>query len=137
MSERTVTVSDGPVRVHFRDIHDPYNDGYGFRSFTVELSDQGMSASTVVVTMEAGDGLAAFVTSLAEDWNGWDGTRKWRAIESGLHIEAEHEATGKVHFRLEIWQSPYPGAWTASVRISMFAGEDLLRFAEDVRRFCE
>ena len=137
MSEdRRVCFGEGAARVTFSDIFDPYSDGYKFRYFTAEIEDVGLKASATVITMESGAGLAAFVTSLSNDWRGWEGARKWRAIEDHLQISAEHDPTGKVGLLVELRQSPYPGAWNASVSITIAAGEELRLLAEQLTDFC-
>ncbi|MGW5307795.1 DUF6228 family protein [Streptomyces griseoluteus] len=44
-----------------------------------------------------GDGLDAFLSSLAEDFRGWEGVRAWRSLERDLAISAEHRPGGYVH----------------------------------------
>ena len=131
-----VSFGQGSAKVTFSDIFDPYSDGFEFRHFTAEIEDKGLSASATVVTMETEAGLAAFVTSLGNDWRGWEGTRSWSAIEGHLHINAEHDPTGKVDLLVELRQSPYPGAWSARVSITIAAGEELRVLAEQLTAFC-
>ncbi|MFD8110206.1 DUF6228 family protein [Streptomyces microflavus] len=64
--------------------------------FLVKARGQWVSIETLVRTWD-GDGLDTFLSSLAEDFRGWEGARNWRSLERDLTISAEHRPGGYVH----------------------------------------
>ncbi|MER7665397.1 DUF6228 family protein [Streptomyces sp. NPDC096193] len=56
---------------------------------------QWVSIETLVRTWD-GDGLDAFLSSLVEDFRGWEGARACRSLERDLTISAEHHTGGYV-----------------------------------------
>ena len=130
-----VELTNGKATVRFSDIGDPFSDGYDFRDFTVELEDAGLSARTAVRTILGQSCLTAFLAEVAESWRGWDGTKTWRSLEGDLHLRVEHDGVGAVTFEFEVRDSPYDDRWTASVCISLHAGQELIDFCAAVDGF--
>lgn len=120
---------------------DPFDDGY-FHDLRVELHDDGLHAETSVrlegpALRREDPPLVAFVQSLADDWQGWEGTREWASIESDLFVDARHDGRGHVAIGLTL-KHPHghdAAAWSARVVLSLEAGEELTRLAADLRAF--
>jgi len=123
---------DGGSVVTFSGSFDPYKDGYDFRDFKVHIADEGLTATTMVRSMETANGLAAFVGSLVADWKGWNGERKWESIEHDMGLTASHDGLGTITLRVEVRSDPYPTRWTASTTVRLAAGEELTRFAQRI-----
>jgi hypothetical protein len=61
---------DAVVRLSYH----PVDQDFG--ALAIEIRAGGLAYDENVLTVR-GDGLSAFLTSLADDWRGWDGTRTW------------------------------------------------------------
>ncbi len=68
--------------------HRPWSDE--IFDFSIELVHDRLNAAAGVRTIE-GDGLAEWLTELAESFHGWSGTRTWQSLERDLTIHATHE----------------------------------------------
>lgn len=84
-----------PVHLLFSEPARPFGDDPTLDSL-VRARGQWVSIETLVRTWD-GDGLDAFLSSLAEDFRGWEGARAWRSLELNLTISAEHRPGGYVH----------------------------------------
>ena len=121
-----VEITAGPWRgsVRLRRPDRPWNDLV--LDFQCELTDTGLNAATWVRTLD-GDGIVSWTASLAESFHGWDGVRSWESLEQDLRIDAMHDGLGHVSLRFVI-RGPRgyePGAWEASVMVTLDAGEDM------------
>ncbi|MEU6849116.1 DUF6228 family protein [Actinacidiphila alni] len=85
-----------PVHLVFSEPSRPYGDLDSTLDFIVRASGRWVSVETLVRTSDGG-GLDFFLSSLAEDFRGWDGKRVWRSLEDDLTISAEHRPDGHVH----------------------------------------
>jgi hypothetical protein len=114
--------------------HDPYGDGY-IRSFTVELTDDGLSATTSA-TNAAHDltELSAFLQTLADDWRGWGGTRTWQSMEGELRLDASHDGKRLVTLRITVGpRTTYGSApWSASAVFHVEPGEQMQTIASQL-----
>lgn len=99
---------------------------------TVSVTGPDMSASRQVYAGWDGGftALAAYFTSLAEDWRGWQGERVFESIEGDLRIYATHD--GHVNLRVLLWESTVQHGWRMEVGVRLDAGEALSRAAMDV-----
>jgi len=77
-------------------------DDYDRKADTVvaELRVGALSASALVYDNAIG-GLADFFASLARDWLGWDGERRWDSVEDDLGIGASWKS-GFVRLRITL-----------------------------------
>lgn len=107
-------------------------DADGFGVFDVFIEAEGVRAEHGVLTYR-GDGLDTFFDSLAADWKGWDGTRKWEAIEGGLTIEASHHGS-RVELLLILRRDHNADAWQLRIPIRVAPGETLRHLAEATAR---
>lgn len=82
-----------------------------------------------------GDGLDTFLSSLAEDFRGWEGTRTWRSLERDLTISAEHRPSGYVHLTWGIHDRPASEAWHFETTTVHAVGEEMRNLAAEVRIF--
>ena len=108
---------------------DPYGDGMILRS-PVGVRAHGLTASTNA-TLMAGlghDDLSSFFFGLAADWRGWEGSRKWEALEHEMAIEAWHDGRANVIVAVTLRRSEKAyadDAWSARVVFTVEAGEQL------------
>jgi hypothetical protein len=85
--------------------------------------------------MWSGDGLDAFLSSLAEDFRGWDGVRTWRSLESDLTLSAEHRSGGYVHLTWGIHDHPPEENRHFETTTVHAAGEDMRNLATHFAAF--
>ena len=78
-----------------------------------------------------GDGLDRFLTDLVNDWQGWNGIRRWDALENGMSIEATHHRN-RVELLFIVRRDYNPDAWEARLPILVAPGESLARLANAV-----
>lgn len=90
-----------------------------------EVTSSGLSAATWVHEYPDFDRFVAFLTDMERDWRGWDGTRRWAALEGEIAIAAEH--TGS-HVTLEVTMERFVD-WTAKSVLTIGPGEDVTRAA--------
>ena len=115
---------------------DPYGDGY-IRTADVGIRADGVSACTAAtLSVEPGGiDLARFFAGLAADWRGWDGKRRWQALEREMEIEAWHD--GRAHVMLAVTlmrpeRTYADDAWSARVVFTVEAGEELATLAKEI-----
>jgi Family of unknown function (DUF6228) len=103
-------------------------------SYAVELEAFDFHASIRVENPSFGQPPAQLFNELAANWNGWEGTKVWRAIEGELELKATSDRLG--HVTLAVAVSPYPsaGQWSAQAEVTVEAGQ-LERLASDARLF--
>jgi hypothetical protein len=124
----------GRARVRLLAPQRPFSDE--LVDFRIELQDHGLNAVAGVRTIE-GDGLALWVTSLADTYAGWDGEQSWESLERDARIEARHDGCGHVTLRFVI-RGPRAyelAAWEASVSVTLDAGEDIAGLAREIKSF--
>jgi hypothetical protein len=97
-----------------------------------ELHLGGLSASARVVNNYATgfEDLADFLQQLADDWRGWEGTRRWQSLEGDLEIEARHQYG---HVQLRITMRQFVAGWTATGDLTIEPGEQLTQIAKAIR----
>jgi hypothetical protein len=117
---------------------DPHADGYT-RQARVEIRSDGLIARTIAtIDSTTPHTLAEFFAQLEADWRGWDGERRWRALE-GLAIEARHDG-GHVLVAVTVTHSWYSrqvqamtrDEWSARVTFSLEPGEQLRTVAREL-----
>src|SRR5436190_18873472 len=111
------------VRLSFPGREGP--DGIG--TFNVEVEADGLKCERAVLTL-GGDGLDRFLTDLVNDWQGWNGIRRWDALENGMSIEATHHRN-RVELLFIVRRDYNPDAWVARLPILVEPGEYLVRLA--------
>lgn len=115
---------------------DPHGDGY-VRTADAEIRADGMAArTTVTFSIESGRAdLARFLTGLASDWRGWEGTRHWQAMGHEMEIDARHDGRATVTLAVTVrrparaWADD---AWSARVVFAVEAGEELATLTGDI-----
>ena len=70
--------------------------------------------------------------TLATDWRGWDGERRWRSLEGGLLIRARHRGN-RVALGFRLQPDARPPEWVAEVEIALDPGEGVATVARQVR----
>ena len=78
--------------------------------------------------------LATFVSGLADDWQGFDGTREYLSTEGQLALRCTHDGLGAVECEVTLRQ-PWPPTWSTSAVLTLGAGAHLATFAADVEAF--
>ena len=72
-----------------------------------------------------GTGLSEFFADLAAEWRGWDGDRRWAALEGDVSIAASHDGLGTISILVELRAEPAARAepeWRASLVLDVDAG---------------
>jgi hypothetical protein len=111
----------------------PYGDEPTL-DFLVRARGRWVSIETLVRTWD-GDGLDAFLSSLVEDFRGWEGARTWHSLEYDLTLSAEHHSGGHVHLTWGIHDRPPAEEWHFETTTVHAAGEDMQHLAAEVRAF--
>ncbi|MEW1640199.1 DUF6228 family protein [Streptomyces sp. NPDC093801] len=115
------------VHLHFSEPAKPYGDDPTL-DFVVRAHGRSVSIETLVRTW-SGDGLDAFLSLLAKDFQGWDGARTWRSLEGDLTLSAEHRSRGYVHLTWGIRPRPPEESWNFEITTVHAAGEDMRRLS--------
>lgn len=117
---------------------DPYGDGYVHTVF-VEVTDNGIAASgRATFEGRTPQTLRDFLMRLAEDWQGWPGTRTWTAMENEMTLEATHDGAGHVRIAVTLRQAQPAhdaDAWSARIVLALEAGEQLRELARTADHF--
>jgi hypothetical protein len=124
------------VRFH-RDGTEPLLPDADLVMFDVTIeTTTGLTANTGVQTL-SGDDLPSWLSGLADEFRGWSGTKTWESLEHDATIVATHDGVGHVSLLVTL-RGPRgyePGAWQASVTLSVDAGEDMARLARAATAF--
>ncbi|MCX4970829.1 DUF6228 family protein [Streptomyces sp. NBC_00654] len=118
------------VHLLFSEPTRPYGDEPTL-DFIVRARSRWVSIETSVRTWD-GDGLDSFLSSLAEDFRGWEGARTWHSLEYDLALSAEHRSGGHVHLTWGIHDRPPAEEWHFETTTVHAAGEDMQRLAEEI-----
>jgi hypothetical protein len=98
--------------------------------FRVEVRAGALSTDHSVLTFN-GDGLERFFVELETHWRGWDGIRRWDAVEHGMSVEATHHG-GVVELLFIVRRDYKPDAWELRVPILVAPGESLKRISSSI-----
>jgi hypothetical protein len=100
--------------------------------FLAELRGSGLTAAASVSSYLS-EGLDTFFESLAADWRGWIGERRWSSLEGEFTLRAECDRSGHVYLEA-VLHSGAPPVWSATVNLIVEAGQ-LERLASRARSF--
>jgi Family of unknown function (DUF6228) len=107
-----------------------------FRGVSMMITDEGVSAAAAVqLSLLDEPPLDQFLAGLADSWRGWPGTRVWRALERQLELDARHDGRGHVTLGVTLKSRRYARRvedWSARTCLSIEAGEQMQRLAQDV-----
>ncbi|MEU8763667.1 DUF6228 family protein [Streptomyces sp. NPDC048659] len=117
----------------FSGVERPFGDD-PVLDFLVTARGRWGGVETLVRTWD-GDGLDAFLASLAEDFRGWDGARVWRSLERDLTLSAEHRSGGYVHLTWGLHDRPPAAEWHFETTTVHAAGEEMRDLAGEFRAF--
>lgn len=107
--------------------YDPADSDFGM--LVVDIRADGLTCEEGALSLR-GDGLDAFLASLAADWRGWDGTRRWDTIKQELTIEATHHGR-RAELLFTVRPPEYkPDAWQVRFPVFVAPGESLARLAK-------
>ena len=134
----SVHLVKGSSSIEFSDPRRPYDDEY-FVGLLAEVIDGGMRAKSRVLLARGLEqaNLNEFLDEVAEGWKDGPKLSEFTSIEHDLAIRATRDAFGHVGLRFTLSDGYRENAWTASVTISVDAGNDMTTFAADMRRLCE
>lgn len=122
-----------PVHLLFSEPTRPYGEDPTL-DFLVKARGQWVSIEALVRTWD-GDGLDTFLSSLAEDFRGWEGACSWRSLERDLTISAEHRPGGYVHLTWGIHDRPPSEEWHFETTTVHAAGEEMRNLAAEFQMF--
>lgn len=94
----------------------------------------GLLAKTPVTSL-AGDSLDAFLSDIADQFRGWNGTRSWRSLEDQLRIEATWGSRGHVTLRVHLRPKVYEEPWNVTAAFDVEAGAEMQALAAAVSNF--
>jgi hypothetical protein len=87
-----------------------------------------------VLSLAGGDGLPAFLESLASSFRGWTGAQTWRSLEDQLRVEATWANGGHVTLLFRIKPSVYE-TWEVAASFTVEAGAEMQTLASELARF--
>ena len=134
--ESLLTIGDGlGTVVIFGPGRDPFHDGYDFVDFPVTLSSDGLSATTIVRSVEGPSQMALglFMDDLASEWKGLQFERTWESIEHDLTIEVRSDPLGHLMLTFELRESHEADVWSARVTVKVEPGEEMAQVAAAAR----
>lgn len=125
----------GPLGVHllFSEPVRPYGEDPTL-DFLVRARGQRVNVETWVRSWD-GDGLDVFLSSLVEDFRGWEGERTWHSLEYDLSLSAEHRSGGHVHLTWGIHNRAPSEEWHFRTTTVHAAGEEMRNLAAEVHGF--
>ncbi|MFF1841013.1 DUF6228 family protein [Streptomyces sp. NPDC058232] len=95
-----------------------------------------MGSIETLVRTWAGDGLDAYLASLADDFRGWEGVRTWHSLcYDDLTISAEHRSRGYVQLTWGIHGRAPSEQWRFETTTVHAAGEDMRNLAAEIHTF--
>jgi hypothetical protein len=100
--------------------------------FLARVTHGGLDA-TARVGSYLSTGLGDFFASLAADWKGWEGARRWESLEGELSLAAESDRTGHVDLLVHLHNGA-PVRWKLDLHLTLEAGQ-LERIVGGARRF--
>jgi hypothetical protein len=95
-----------------------------------------MQASLRFYEMNLG-GLSGYFATLAADWRGWSGERRWRSLEDDVTLVARHDGLGAVTLTARLRTEAFAThRWDASAELVLDAGalDRLVRQVETLLR---
>lgn len=99
-----------------------YADDGWVNAYVVELVARDLRASVLVENPGYGHPPTQLLKSLVPCWRGWEGRKRWTAMEGELEIDATSDRTGHITLLLSI-----PGndavPWSAQAKILLEAGQ--------------
>jgi Family of unknown function (DUF6228) len=121
--------------------HPPVDtDGGYVYEVGVELSAKDVAARATldIASPPAGHDvdLVEFVQSMADDWRGWAGARRWRSLEGRMQIDATHDGAGHVSLNVTLAgpiATPLDESWSVHIVIVVDAGEQMSNIATALR----
>lgn len=126
--------SDPTLKASFHSRH--YDSSGWLESYVIELEAIDFRAKTRVENPGYGHPPSQLLEELAVSWTGWQGIKRWRAMEGELELEATSDRLGHVTLTVTIPKSADQGQWSARVEITIEAGQ-LERLAAEAGAFFE
>jgi hypothetical protein len=103
--------------------------------FRVEITNPEYSAAVRVWAYTDSHWLANLFQSIAEEWRGWQGEKKWSSIEGELAVAATSDRLGHISLAVEMRQNYEQGEpWKLKATIIVDAGQ-LDAIARNAKQF--
>ncbi|WP_265522857.1 DUF6228 family protein [Oerskovia flava] len=102
-------------------------------SLRATLVGDGVWARHRLDTVDELRDIAAFFVDLESDWRGWDGDRTWESLEGDMSLSGRHTGSRvRLEVTLRSGLSQSAAEWSATLVLTLDAGEELSRAAADV-----
>ena len=119
--ESSLAVEIGQAGATLR-VEEPAPEQVG-QSITVSIEQPGIAVSTrVYLDSDGGGGLVEFFRSLADDWRGWDGPRKWSTLEGDFQLTCVHNGIGRILVHAELGLDPWESGWKVTAVVVVDPG---------------
>ena len=102
--------------------------------YRVSLDGDEVTATTTVWGYTDSDFLVQLFSSIAANWKGWEGEKKWSSIESDLLLVASSDNLGHITLEVSICGNHPDNDWSMSAPVHLDAG-GLDKVASDVAAF--
>lgn len=101
----------------------PVRDAIGLvKTYRVSIRAPGLSASLQVENNPAWEPPTQLFASMAEQWRGWNGELKWRALEGEYGLVATRDASGHIKLQATLTGWDGSGYWSATIPLRTEAG---------------
>lgn len=98
-----------------------FDKGGWLESYRLRIVSDDFNVETTVDNAPYGEMLTEYFSDLAKHWKGWEGEKKWRAIEDECRIDSTMSKTG--HVTLTITVNMHQYQWRAIVEIMVESGQ--------------
>jgi hypothetical protein len=91
-------------------------------SYLVTAEAPGFSASVEVDNAPYGSSPSEFFAEVASAWAGWQGAKRWQALEGEYELSATTDSTGHITIVARLNAAIYPPTWEGMVAVMVEAG---------------
>ena len=117
--------SHSATRLRFSDIRGDY--------FHANLTNPEYSGTVKIWAYTDAHYLVDLLASMAENWQGWTGEKKWSSIEGEFSITCTHDKLGHISLDVEMHQD-FEEPWRLRASLLVDAGQ-LEKIAKDANKF--
>ncbi|MDQ2730252.1 MAG: DUF6228 family protein [Armatimonadota bacterium] len=100
----------------------------------VHLQGRDVPNCSSKIDLYYGSDLVEFFKELSDQWQGWEGEKKWESTDHSLILTATSDRLGHISLEVEISSGSFPLEWMLRTTIALEAG-GLERIAADVKEF--
>ncbi len=91
-------------------------------SYFVTAEAPNFSATIEVDNAPYGTSPADLFAEIADRWSGWQGVKRWQALDGEYELQATSDSTGHITIVALINSRSFPPSWEAKVSIVVEAG---------------